>query len=147
MRIMIALLLTIFSVRAETLNFICEPADYVFMHKFFAQGTMVIEPNYAKDAQEDESILSNTKAIISFRLAKGGEQTEYSDYVGQMLEGDTKYIASMTKAPYMFTQFILNETESHFDIKFLFDYSEKFDSRIRDIFSGYVYRANCRITK
>lgn len=142
MRIVLALLLTIASVQAETLNFICEPSEYVFMNKFFAQGSMIVEPG-----SEGSGILSNTKAILSFRLAKAGNAPEYQDYVGQMVEGDTKYVASMTKNPFIFTQFLLNDVETHFDIKFLFDYSEQFDSRIRDISTGYLYRANCRITK
>lgn len=146
MKIVKAVLLTVLSVitiKAETINFICEPAEYVYLNKFFAQGSMVVE-NYNL---ESEGILSNTKAIMSFRLAKAGHDTVFQDFVGYMIEGETKFVSSMTKAPFIFSQFMLHEQDAHFDIKFLFDYSEKFDSRIRDVVTGYVYRANCRITK
>lgn len=141
-------MLSLFTVKAETLNFICEPADYSYLHKFFAQGSMVIEDNRSGEEPEQAGlILSNTKAVVSFRLAKAGNDVNYTDYVGYLLEGETKYVNTMTKAPFIYTQFILNEGDQRFDIKFLFDYSETFDSRIRDINSGYVYRANCKVIK
>jgi len=41
----------------------------------------------------------------------------------------------------------LEEEGRLFDIKLLFDYSETFDSRIRDIETNQTFRANCRVIK
>ena len=143
MRIMfISLFLSLgLSVKAETLNYICEPSELVYMNKFFAQGSLDV------NGPLSESILSNTRTIMSFRLLASGYGSDYVDFVGYIAEGNTKLISTMTKAPFIYSSLRLEEEGRLFDIKLLFDYSETFDSRIRDIETNQTFRANCRVIK
>jgi len=111
------------------------------MNKFFAQGSLDV------NGPLSESILSNTRTIMSFRLLASGYGSDYVDFVGYIAEGNTKLISTMTKAPFIYSSLRLEEEGRLFDIKLLFDYSETFDSRIRDIETNQTFRANCRVIK
>lgn len=138
----VSLLLSLgFTAKAETLNYICEPSDMVYMNRFFAQGSLDVNGTLS------ESILSNTRTLMSFRLVASGKQSDYIDYVGYIAEGNTKLISAMTKAPFIYSSLRLEGEGQSFDIKLLFDYSENFDSRIRDIETNRTYRANCKVIR
>ena len=136
----LAVLMTL-SANAESFNFVCEPPNFVEINRFFAQGALDVDG----ELKEDEYTSANS--LLSFQLITNGNNSQSFDYVGASAQGSAKYVTAMTKSPFVFSSLRLDSDDKSFDIKFLFDFSETFDSKIRDIQSGVTYRANCKITK